>query len=259
MAHAAVREASTLARHPLRVSPIGASVVVAVAPLAHAGSAMERDPTEVDERDPVTTTMLQHMIAGSFAGVSEHALMFPVDTVKTMVQAGGGRAPRPGESAVVGGTSARLAVVRELVAKDGVGVLWRGIGVVPVGCVPAHAMMFSAYEVILEAGGSRKQTASPERVAAVGAVACGTATLFHDAIMVPTETVKQRLQLGCACRPARPLPRTTTTRCARPAEMCAHSCVLAARQTTEMRGIASSGSWPREAPPFTAACPRPSR
>ena len=164
---------------------------------------MDRDPTEVDERDPTTTTMLQHMIAGSFAGVSEHSLMFPVDTIKTMVQAGGGRQPKPGEAIATGGTSARLAVVRELVAKNGIGVLWRGVGVVPIGCVPAHAMMFSVYELILEKGGSRKQTASPERVAAVGAVAGGVATLFHDAIMVPTETVKQRLQLGCACSPLR--------------------------------------------------------
>ena len=164
---------------------------------------MDRDPTEVDERDPTTTTMLQHMIAGSFAGVSEHSLMFPVDTIKTMVQAGGGRQAKPGETIATGGTSARLAVVRELVAKNGVGVLWRGVGVVPIGCVPAHAMMFSVYELILEKGGSRKQTASPERVAAVGAVAGGVATLFHDAIMVPTETVKQRLQLGCACSPLR--------------------------------------------------------
>ena len=178
---------------------------------------MDRDPTEVDERDPTTTTMLQHMIAGSFAGVSEHTLMFPIDTIKTMVQAGGGRQARPGETIAAGGTSARLAVVRELVAKNGIGMLWRGVGVVPIGCLPAHAMMFSVYELILERGGSRKQTASPERVAAVGAVAGGAATVFHDAIMVPTETVKQRLQLGCACctaahlRPATPCATRTHT------------------------------------------------
>ena len=147
-------------------------------------AAMDRDPTEVDERDPCTTTLLQHMIAGSFAGVSEHSLMFPVDTVKTMVQAGGGRGARPGEPFAAGGTSARMAVVRELVAKNGLGVLWRGVGVVPVGCIPAHAMMFSVYEIILEAGGSRQQAATPERVAAVGAAAGGVATLFHDAVMV---------------------------------------------------------------------------
>ena len=165
---------------------------------------MDRDPTEVDERDPTTTTMLQHMIAGSFAGVSEHSLMFPVDTIKTMVQAGGGRQAKPGETIATGGTSARLAVVRELVAKNGIGVLWRGVGVVPIGCVPAHAMMFSVYELILEKGGSRKQTASPERVAAVGAVAGGVATLFHAARRGPTETVEQRLQLGyCVCSPLR--------------------------------------------------------
>ena len=160
---------------------------------------MERDPTEVDERDPTTTTMVQHMIAGSFAGVAEHGLMFPLDTVKTMVQAAGGREPMAGEVAVQGGTNARLAIVRQLVANDGIGVLWRGVGVVPFGCIPAHALMFSTYELILETGGSRKEDAAPKQVAMIGALAGGVSTLFHDAIMVPTETVKQRLQLGCMC------------------------------------------------------------
>ena len=87
---------------------------------------MERDPTEIDERDPTTTTIAQHMAAGSFAGVAEHALMFPMDTVKTMVQAAGGRQLRgAGEplAAVQGGTSARLATVRNLVANDGIAFL----------------------------------------------------------------------------------------------------------------------------------------
>ena len=151
---------------------------------------MERDPTDVDERDPSTTSVAQHMIAGSFAGVAEHGIMFPIDTIKTMVQAGGGRAAG-GEAAVQGGTSARLALVRQLVANDGLGVLWRGVSVVPVGCIPAHAMMFSAYETIVEIGGSRQEDAPARSVAMVGALAGGISTLFHDAVMVPTETVKQ--------------------------------------------------------------------
>ena len=165
-----------------------------------------RDPTEVDERDPTTTTVVQHMLAGSFAGVAEHGLMYPVDTVKTMVQAAGGREAIAGDVALQGGTSARLALVRQLIANNGIGVLWRGVGVVPVGCIPAHAMMFSSYEMILEAGGSRKEGASSQKVALVGAVAGGISTVFHDAIMVPTETVKQRLQLGCTLRLRRSLP-----------------------------------------------------
>ena len=217
---------------------------------------MDRDPTEVDERDPTTTTMLQHMIAGSFAGVSEHTLMFPVDTIKTMVQAGGGRQARPGETIAAGGTSARLAVVRELVAKNGMGMLWRGVGVVPIGCLPAHAMMFSVYELILERGGTRKQTASPERVAAVGAVAGGAATVFHDAIMVPTETVKQRLQLGCACCSPAPSHSLRHLHTHKRAEH--HPCALP-RQTTATRGTASRGSWPMAAAACTAACRRRSR
>ena len=38
--------------------------------------------------------------------------------------------------------------------------------------------------------------ASAERVAVVGAVAGVVSTILHDSVMVPAETVKQRMQLG---------------------------------------------------------------
>lgn len=36
---------------------------------------------------PVLALLLQHMVAGAAAGIGEHVAMYPVDTVKTRMQA----------------------------------------------------------------------------------------------------------------------------------------------------------------------------
>lgn len=41
---------------------------------------------EWEEWDPKQISFLNHMIAGSIAGLAEHISMFPVDTIKTYVQ-----------------------------------------------------------------------------------------------------------------------------------------------------------------------------
>jgi len=65
--------------------------------------------------------------------------------------------------------------------------------------VPAHALMFASYEGVLFYGGAHSTqhaNASNLRVVAAGFAAGGISTLFHDTIMVPAETIKQRMQLG---------------------------------------------------------------
>jgi solute carrier family 25 (mitochondrial iron transporter), member 28/37 len=62
-----------------------------------------------------------------------------------------------------------------------------------IGCIPAHALYFSSYEVI-KAATLDSQT---NEVTAYGsALAGGGAVVSHDMIMVPLDTIKQRLQLG---------------------------------------------------------------
>lgn len=144
------------------------------------------------EERSADTTLWQHMIAGSVAGVVEHAAMYPLDSIKTHVQAAhaeGGSAARMGS----------LEVTRDLVRRRGIVSLWRGITVTLGAVVPAHAMMFAAYEGVLHYGGAHSTQhagASSTRVAAAGFVAGAVSTCFHDVVMVPAETVKQRLQLG---------------------------------------------------------------
>eukprot|EP00918_Siedleckia_nematoides_P046545 GHVU01102019.1.p2 GENE.GHVU01102019.1~~GHVU01102019.1.p2 ORF type:complete len:159 (+),score=29.42 GHVU01102019.1:3899-4375(+) len=54
--------------------------------MAEAANEEDYDPLEWEARD-ASTPWLVHMVAGSMAGASEHLLVYPIDTVKTRVQA----------------------------------------------------------------------------------------------------------------------------------------------------------------------------
>ena len=127
--------------------------------------------------------LADHMIAGSLSGIFEHASVYPIDTVKTHIQAAATR-------------SSAVGVTRSLVRQHGVVHLYRGISALLPAIGPAHALMFSGYEQVLHLGCAREAGASAERVAVVGAVAGVVSTILHDSVMVPAETVKQRMQLG---------------------------------------------------------------
>lgn len=79
-----------------------------------------------------------HMICGSAAGVVEHSISFPFDTIKvkfiqTFAQA---------ESTKM----VTFADTANLVRKEGIIRMWHGVSTVILGCVPAHAAYFSIYE-----------------------------------------------------------------------------------------------------------------
>ena len=152
------------------------------------GTAMEADLVERKElKRTDTSSFRHHAIAGSFAGVAEHVSVFPIDTIKTHVQSQ--------RSATAPLTwSSDLVLARTLVTQHGVGSLWRGVGVAASACGPAHALMFTTYEHVLTLGG--QESAGADRAAVVGAVAGGVSTLAHDLVMVPADTIKQRMQLG---------------------------------------------------------------
>ena len=44
------------------------------------------DDLDWEEWDPNENSFVNHMIAGSIAGLAEHVMMFPIDTVKTHIQ-----------------------------------------------------------------------------------------------------------------------------------------------------------------------------
>jgi solute carrier family 25 iron transporter 28/37 len=71
----------------------------------------------------------------------------------------------------------------------GVSRLLRGVQAILLGCVPAHALYFSLYE-----GVKKFQNGQLTYVGSL--VAGGAATMGHDVIMTPLDTIKQRMQLG---------------------------------------------------------------
>eukprot|EP00927_Polykrikos_kofoidii_P064559 TRINITY_DN5988_c0_g3_i1.p1 TRINITY_DN5988_c0_g3~~TRINITY_DN5988_c0_g3_i1.p1 ORF type:complete len:321 (+),score=46.11 TRINITY_DN5988_c0_g3_i1:64-1026(+) len=138
------------------------------------------DPFEWEVRDS-STSFVHHAIAGSCAGMAEHVSMFPVDTVKTRMQA----SDRP-----IGASEAARAVLRE----RGAGGLFRGATVIAIGSVPAHIGLFGTYEVAVSRLIDRRRSEEHQPVAAA---ACGaSAAVAHDVILTPSDVVKQRLQLG---------------------------------------------------------------
>ncbi|KAL4333547.1 hypothetical protein GQ457_07G033590 [Hibiscus cannabinus] len=124
----------------------------------------------------------QFMIAGSIAGSVEHMAMFPVDTVKTHMQALG--------SCPIKSVGVRHAV-RSVLKSEGLAGLYRGIGAMGLGAGPAHAVYFSVYEVCKKyfSGGDPNNSAAH-------AVSGVFATVASDAVFTPMDMVKQRLQLG---------------------------------------------------------------
>ncbi|KAK9280664.1 hypothetical protein L1049_014361 [Liquidambar formosana] len=124
----------------------------------------------------------QFMIAGSIAGSVEHMAMFPVDTIKTRMQALG--------SCPIKSASVRQAL-GSILKTEGPAGLYRGIGAMALGAGPAHAVYFSVYEVCKKyfSGGNPNNPVAH-------AVSGVCATVASDAVFTPMDVVKQRLQLS---------------------------------------------------------------
>ncbi|GMH95129.1 hypothetical protein TrST_g3257 [Triparma strigata] len=159
----------------------------------HAQSDLE-DDLDWEEWDG-KGSFLNHCVAGSIAGIAEHTLMYPFDTVKTHMQC----SSCPGQPACPKSVPIQppgiVQTFRSLAtSKGGVSPLrmWRGVHTMFMGCVPAHALYFSSFEVGKKAFGADREGHHFMAAGAAGAIS----TFFHDSIMAPADTIKQRLQLG---------------------------------------------------------------
>ena len=148
------------------------------------------EPIDLDweERDPKKITFVNHVIAGSCAGLAEHVSIFPLDTLKTQLQC-----ERCGSTSPLKTWNCALNMVK----REGPFRLWRGVGTMFMGCIPAHAAYFSIFEyskMKLITESKRNLDASQS---ALRASFCGASSAFaHDLCMTPFDTVKQRMQLG---------------------------------------------------------------
>ncbi len=193
------------------------------------------DPEEWEEWDGKSPFWV-HCVAGSLAGVAEHILVYPLDTVRTHIQVCAACHFYPNKATCVTGmakqnasllqkaatpsyqaTTGMLQTMRQLMNQPlvlegatagsttataggtlsfnqlaGFSRLWRGVQTILIGCVPAHALYFSSYELVKGA------TLDNEgHVTTYGSALAGAAAVTgHDVILGPLDTVKQRLQLG---------------------------------------------------------------
>lgn len=148
-------------------------------------TATEVDLEAWEEWDPSTLSFVDHMLAGSFAGLAEHVTIFPLDTLKTNIQCDQCGSTSPLKT---------LNCAKRIVNNDKGGIfrLWRGVGAMFAGCIPAHAAYFSLFEAMKVFLGADREGHYPVRAAACGA----SATFVHDLMMTPFDVVKQRMQLG---------------------------------------------------------------
>lgn len=143
---------------------------------------MSNDDLEWED-NPNKLPLMNHMIAGSFAGLAEHISIFPIDTLKTHLQC-----EKCGESNPMQTWNCATRIVQ----REGIFRLWRGVSAMFAGCIPAHAAYFSLFEFMKEFLEIDKEGHHPIRAAICGA----TAALSHDICMTPFDVVKQRMQLG---------------------------------------------------------------
>merc|ERR1719336_361808 len=83
--------------------------------------------------------LLSVMLAGSVAGAVEHTTMFPIDTVKTRMQA----------TELHGGTRYRSVfdAITKILRFEGFRRLYSGFTAVIAAAVPSHAFYFAMYEI----------------------------------------------------------------------------------------------------------------
>ncbi|KAK7012283.1 mitochondrial carrier domain-containing protein [Favolaschia claudopus] len=139
---------------------------------------------EVDyEALPPNAGTAVNMLAGALAGISEHAVMYPVDSIKTRMQVFS--ASPAGIYTGVGQAFTRIS------STEGMRALWRGVSSVVLGAGPAHAVHFGVLEAVKELAGGNRGGSQWVATSLAGA----SATIAADALMNPFDVIKQRMQV----------------------------------------------------------------
>lgn len=132
---------------------------------------------------PPNAGLAVNMFAGALAGISEHAVMFPVDSIKTRMQVF-----TTSPVAVYSGVGNAFTRIS---STEGMRALWRGVWSVVLGAGPAHAVHFGTLEAVKELMGGNE--AGNQWLAT--SVAGASATTAADALMNPFDVIKQRMQV----------------------------------------------------------------
>ncbi|KAF1830562.1 mitochondrial carrier [Decorospora gaudefroyi] len=135
---------------------------------------------------PPNFSLTANMLAGAFAGIAEHSVMYPVDLLKTRMQI-----VNPSPSAMYSGISNAMVTISRA---EGFWSLWRGLSSVVMGAGPAHAVYFASYEATKHALGGN-EGGSDEHHPIAAAASGAAATISSDALMNPFDVIKQRMQM----------------------------------------------------------------
>ncbi|XP_055533491.1 mitoferrin [Wyeomyia smithii] len=127
-----------------------------------------------------TTSVATNMTAGAIAGIMEHCVMYPLDSVKTRMQS----------LTHMHAHDTIVSTMRDMVRAEGLLRPFRGVMAVVAGAGPAHALYFGAYEYSKEAIGRVSDRHQINYM-----ISAALATLVHDAVSNPADVVKQRLQM----------------------------------------------------------------
>ena len=121
--------------------------------------------------------VISNLLAGAIAGASVESALYPIDTIKTRLQAMKGTV----------GLKDKVGALR------GSTSLYSGLLGNLVGVIPASALFFSVYEPMKEKL-SQPTVGIPQWCAQFAAAA--TAAVSASFIRVPTEVIKSRMQVG---------------------------------------------------------------
>ncbi|CAJ1068583.1 mitoferrin-1 isoform X1 [Xyrichtys novacula] len=134
---------------------------------------------------PPHVSVTTHMTAGAVAGILEHTVMYPVDSVKTRMQC---LQPDPNAQ-----YRSVYEALKRIVRTEGVFRPLRGLNITMMGAGPAHALYFACYERVKRSLSDVIQSGGNSHLA--NGVAGSVATVLHDAVMNPAEVIKQRMQM----------------------------------------------------------------
>lgn len=115
--------------------------------------------------------LLKHMICGSIAGIAEHVVFLPIDTIKTHRQS-------------LLEKLSFIDTIRYIKKTGGYAKFYRGTSIMAIGCIPAHSIYFSIYEysrIFMGLNDSNKLNFMLHAVTGI------LSTAFHDFILNPCD------------------------------------------------------------------------
>lgn len=162
---------------------------------------------EIDyEALPDNSPLVSQLVAGAFAGIMEHTIMFPIDSIKTRMQ-----------TLRINSSDGIISSFSKITLNEGTFALWRGVSSVILGAGPAHAIYYLVFEStkttlcnnLLAENIRRRQLFNEntpninnisnflitnEKHPLIASISGVAATMTSDALMTPFDVIKQRMQ-----------------------------------------------------------------